>query len=55
MSDIGLPHCARCGCVENDCTCDEEGKCFSCGRKLSKKEIADGREQCFKCYREDQE
>ena len=55
MSEASLSRCDRCGCVEDDCTCDEEGKCFSCGCKLSKRAIQEGREQCFKCYNVDQD
>jgi hypothetical protein len=44
-----LPHCEECGVVEYACTC-HEGKCFSCGRKLDKDEIDEGRDQRFDCY-----
>jgi hypothetical protein len=49
MSDASLPHCERCGVVEYACTRDD-GKCFSCGRKLDEDEIEAGRDQRFDCY-----
>jgi hypothetical protein len=49
MSDASLPRCEACGNPQYACVCPDD-VCCDCGCKLTREEVAVGRDMCFECY-----